>query len=295
MKAKVPQSCGQRNILGLGLYASTRDNFNISEKAKLAEFPWLVAIEVEQKKICSGSLINEKVIITSAECVVARKAESLQVRAGSWKSSAKVGLQTEEVCNVTRIISLDDTVNRFRPSVALIILEKPIGINMFVAATCLKSSMKKLDMNDCLAVGWNSGESAIDDLMVESKIELLSCAKPIQEDNVTLPERTQCANITQKFEMGSAVMCRVDETEMTYLQVGILGYAVSGSSVVFVTNVTEFIEKIDEQFTELALNEATYRLSLLDSRITTQNDVFYRITSPIGNIFRKLFPKMISD
>lgn len=273
--------------MGLGQYEPVMDHLNVSETAKMAEFPWLVSIEVNQKKICTGSLINENVVMTSAGCVIARNAETVKVRAGSWKSSAKVGLQTEELRNVARIISLDETVNRFRPSIALIILEKPIEINMFVAATCLTDLIENLEMNDCLAVGWKSGKSALDDLMVESKIELLSCAELMADVNVMLPGRSKCANMKQNLEIGSVLMCRVNGTEMTYQQVGIVDQAMSGSSVAFLTDVTQFKKQIDEKFTELALDNDSYTFSFLRSR--SFRNWWSRTTSNVNTFFSNCF------
>lgn len=263
--------CGSRNVMGLGQYQTNVEQENDASIAKLAEFPWIVSIELSQKKICTGSLINEKIVMTSANCVIGKKSDSLQVRTGSWKSSSDVGLQTEELRDVSRIIFLDENVNHFSSNIALLILGIPVETNMFVNSVCLSKSIDNLQMNDCLAVGWGRGQHASDNLIYETNIKILDCED--LANTMQIPDKSKCARILGKFEIGSAVMCRINNTESNYQQVGIMSHENSQqSNHAILIDEIEFQRIIDQKFAELEIDDESFTFSHLSSRWFSWND-----------------------
>lgn len=265
LKTMVPP-CGLRNVMGLGRYGMNLGKSESEEKfAELAEFPWVVSIEYNEGKICSGSLINEKVVMTSANCVSGKKTDSMRVRAGSWKNSVSVGLQTDQLRDVARIIYHDENVNHFQPNIALLVLENPVEMNMFVGTACLSQSTETLVMDECLAVGWESGQPASNELMFETKIKLLPC-EGFFGKNVIIPEKSKCAVIKKQFEMGSAVMCRINNTESNYQQIGIVQHNPRRATHVILIDVNEFKNEIDKKFAALEIDDDSYTFSYLSSR-----------------------------
>lgn len=112
-------------------------------------------------------------------------------------------------------------------------------------------------------MGWKFNQSAVDELIYERKVALDSCEKL---SKVKIPEKFRCAEINGKFDIGSAVMCRVNNTEMSYQQVGIVNRNLHGKSLAILIDVTEFKHQIDEEFKELKINTESYTFSLLNSR-----------------------------
>lgn len=73
-KATLNCRCGTQSVRGEGIGEGVVVRFNVN--------PWLVAISNSSGHMCSGSIINDRFILTSKQCVRSAKPQSLTVTAG---------------------------------------------------------------------------------------------------------------------------------------------------------------------------------------------------------------------
>lgn len=85
-----PTECGFRNADGLGAALNNINQVTVS-RANYAEFPWVVAILEHRRKSSSfnlpvyksaGSLINPRIVLTTAYNIAGSKFEDMVIRAG---------------------------------------------------------------------------------------------------------------------------------------------------------------------------------------------------------------------
>lgn len=262
--------CGLRNRFGVGLYAQEFRKSHDNRFAELAEFPWIVSIEDDSKgKLCTGSLINENVVMTSANCVGLRDPDYFKIRVGAFKSAKAANLEIEEVHRVSRVFLYSQTISKFQPNIALLYLMTPSSLNAYVGTTCLSQSTDNLDMNDCFAVGWSADQSVKDDLSYEEKISIETCPDDGLGRDKEQTANLKCARIAKKIEMGSGVSCRINNTESNYQQVGIVMYNPSRfveQSQVLLVNVVSMQKWIDQQMKDSEIDDSSYVYSMLQSR-----------------------------
>ncbi|NP_001011223.1 coagulation factor IX precursor [Xenopus tropicalis] len=101
------------------------------------EFPWQVhLVNKDNLGFCSGSIINEKWIVTAAHCFLIRG--EFKVVAGEHNTEVSDG--TEQHHKVTRIIlypAYNATRSKYNNDIALLELEKPLELNDYVRPVCI--------------------------------------------------------------------------------------------------------------------------------------------------------------
>lgn len=246
------EGCGSRNIYGLA-------DFNKAPKGKaqFAEFNSIVSVEDGTKKLCTGTLIDPKVVVTSASCVDGKNANSLKVRLGSWNAAKRMKFDIEEVKKVSKIVLHSQTVNKNQQNVAILLLESPAKTGILVGTSCLSSSKTTFDQKKCAVVGWSSSNAASDNLNVQS-VDLTACPPGS-------PAKSQCVNSLNDFDSGSALVCPVKTDENNgVMQVGILSYK-TGNAGVF-ADLTEFKDWVDTELKSNSIGTENYTYSKLKSR-----------------------------
>lgn len=258
LKEMSPPTCGFRNRIGLGVF-----NKAPRGAAELAEFPWLASVENANGKICSGSLIDKHVVMTSAGCVAGKDENQLKVRLGSWKASSSVGLKTEETHEVAKVLFHTQPVNKFNPNIALLLMKTPSSSDLLINSVCLTDTIENVNTTHCVVAGWEKGKSASDDVHVQN-VKIESCEG---ENGIFVPERSSCGEIDHHFEDGSAVMCPIASDDEIYQQMGILiSNRHSNSHTTLFANLTEFKNWIDNELQNSDITDESYTYSRLNSR-----------------------------
>jgi hypothetical protein len=214
-KLNTPPTCGFSNIVGAGFYDEAS-----GDNAQFAEFPSIASIEEGSSKICTGSLIDENVVITSASCVDGKDVSSMKVRLGSWRTNSNNPRpETEEVHQVDRIILQSTPVKQLESNVALLVLKSSANLNMYINTACLPSSEQTFEGKTCTVVGWGNGKSASDGLK-KANVNVQSCQGAFGR-NLRVPEKSICAQLEEKVETGASLLCRVEDSQFSYIQAGI--------------------------------------------------------------------------
>lgn len=242
--------CGYRNKEGAGYYLKAKEG-----TAQFAEFQWMASIEVGSNKICTGSLLDKKVVMTTASCVEGKNLDDLKVRLGSWKAQSKSEKpNTEEIHKIKKVV----TSTKVGPNLALLILEEPAQLNTYINSVCLLNNQEYED-DKCIVVGWGDEKSSMGDLKVKRVIDQ-SCT---ESDGSDLPKNSKCIATTEKFETGAALLCQFDDTD-NYMQVGIAlsnTNNVNSATKVF-AKIDNYKEWIDETLNENDIGNEAYTYSL---------------------------------
>jgi hypothetical protein len=243
-------TCGTRFPIGAGFYNEAKGN-----NAQYSEFNWMTSIEEGSNKICSGSLIDSNLVITSAACIDGKSADSLRVRLGSWKTNSQQSKpDTVEVHKVNKIIFKLSPVNKIEPNVALLVLETPANLNMYINTACLPPADQSFEGKTCTVVGWGNGKSANDDLK-KFDVNVNSCQGSSQN--------SICIQSNENFETGATLNCLIVNTTNLYQTVGIV---MSDSTPQTFLKVGEFKAWVDEKSTEVGAEKESYTYSRLRPR-----------------------------
>jgi hypothetical protein len=236
-----PRTCGFSNTAGAGFYDKATGN-----NAEFAEFPWMASIEEGTKKICTGSLIDEKLVMTSAACVKDKKL--LKIRLGSWRTTKdNTRPETEEMHEVERTI-IDSNI-------ALLVMKTPARRNMYINQVCL-ADREDTTFNNCSIVGWGIERPATGDLMT-TKTKAGSCELV---KNLNALPRTMCGVSKVKYEEGACLVCEI--THGIYRQVGLAFYADSDTTTpMMFARIPDYRKFIDDESRKMEMKPERYTYS----------------------------------
>ncbi|XP_054257672.1 phenoloxidase-activating factor 2-like isoform X2 [Macrosteles quadrilineatus] len=203
--------CGVRNSQGV---SSLRITGDVDNEAQFGEFPWMVALtslqEVEGSSIgtlvrvyqCGGSLLSPTVVLTAAHCVANKT--GLSVRAGEWDT------QTDKEPLPMQISAVRDVVihEQYNPrslhnDVALLLLEKPLELDLHIRPICLPSQDESMDGRQCVVSGWGK-----DVFGKEGKYQVIlkKVEKPIVSREPCL-KALRNTRLGQRFKLHESFIC----------------------------------------------------------------------------------------
>lgn len=154
------EECGTANPDGLGPQSKVTTNFT-----QFGEFPWMVAVlkkELRAKQdmkifLCGGTLIHQRVVLSSAHNLEDYKNSTIIVRAGEWDTQSVSEILPFEERKVKSIVSHPDFVRRnLHNSVALLFLDKPFELKPHINVACLPDNNFKRE--GCVTTGWGKNE-----------------------------------------------------------------------------------------------------------------------------------------
>lgn len=205
LKTVNPSNCGLRHTAGLANFGNAP-----SGTAQFAEFPSIASISDRNGRMCTGSLVDSRAVVTLKSCVYGLDNNSLRVRAGSWKISPQLGLRTEQVRRVSKVVFN----NQPDGAIALLVLDSDFELNMYVGPVCLASSLDNLNTTGCIVAGWRDQDSFTSNIMVQD-VRLSDCP-------ANAPLRRCATPNVQNIGAGSALMCRINHGDYShYQQVGL--------------------------------------------------------------------------
>ncbi|XP_066150939.1 trypsin-1-like isoform X2 [Euwallacea fornicatus] len=123
------------------------------------EYPWMVALQYNNRFFCGASLINNKYLLTAAHCVNGFNRERLSAmfldhdRSNSYETTTF----TRKIRNVFRHKSYGQGGN-YNNDVALLQLDKEVSLSDMTRPVCLPATGKSFTGLNGIAVGWGAQE-----------------------------------------------------------------------------------------------------------------------------------------
>jgi len=128
--------------------------------AGVREFPWQVAMKVNNRYHCGASVIGPRHLLTAAHCVVSyqRSPTRLTLSVGDWDLKSVADGNTIQV--VIRKVTVHHKYNRsnLQNDIAILELNRPISFSDRVRAVCLPQAGFPTDGRRATITGWGRDE-----------------------------------------------------------------------------------------------------------------------------------------
>ena len=280
------KGCGNRHPGGVGF----RITGNSNNEAQFGEFPWMVAILIEEtidgknEKLnvyqCGGSLIHRQAVLTAAHCVQGKQPSELRIRAGEWDTQTKNEIYPHQDRAVKSVIVHEKYyAGALFFDVAILILSEPVEYAENVDVACLPERNAVYDASRCYASGWGKdifGKKGHYQVILK-KVDLLvvprdTCQESLRKTRLgkyfKLHESFICAGgeigkDTCKGDGGSPLVCPSKTDPTRYQQAGIVAWGIGcgedGTPGVY-ANVAHVRDWIDEQMAFNTLDNTVYSL-----------------------------------
>lgn len=224
------------------------------------KLPWSVSIQQNGKQKCSGTIINQRVIITSGQCVEGVNPSSLNVKLGTW-GSANDTLSYEEDRKVSQII-----VHPSNKNLALVVLQTASSHNVFVGPMCIPLDDENFEGSSCVLLGNEPKSATIKNV---ENMEVTPCSN-YPKLAALVPPNSICTekneDMTLNNHQGAGLVCKYEDNEKTYQLAGIMIDGNDRTPSVFV-NVASYREWIDQTMEKLGFDSSSYINDPTSSRI----------------------------
>lgn len=156
--------------------------------------PWIVEISSQKEHLCTGSIINDRYVLTAASCVEGYKKTNIWVTSGLQSKSPRV-------FGVSKIaIHPKFDANTYASDIALLRLTERMQSTRFTRPICLPLREPQYFHPTAHSVTWIRGCKNRNLKLVETEVELLKNSTTCQEtaescfDAVVLLNATICTS-----------------------------------------------------------------------------------------------------
>ncbi|CAF1490929.1 unnamed protein product [Adineta ricciae] len=132
----------------------SRRNVILSSNQNALPYSWsmVVAIYIQNKYVCTGTILDDYFILTTANCVKSSLPRSITIHAGIY-------YQTEADAVIRQVdqISIHPNYNFNLHDIAVLRLSESLNIeeNIFLSKTCLSSTTDQFNLHSVVVSGWN--------------------------------------------------------------------------------------------------------------------------------------------
>ncbi|XP_018372569.1 PREDICTED: chymotrypsin-1-like [Trachymyrmex cornetzi] len=217
--------------------STSKDAIGIKDigDAPIGKFKYQVSLSQNGTHMCSGSILDDLNVLTSAACVVDSKCSPSEITAyvGTIIDGTGYSHNVESIIvhqNYDKLLCSND--------IALIHLKDPIQRNVLVNPTCLPKSNKSFEGKACTLSGWTITANA-----------------NLQETALVVDKQTECAK--SHWELTASHICTVAQNRTdgykndhgsplvaNGIQIGIASSVCSGEPDVY-TRVSSFLSWIN--------------------------------------------------
>ncbi|XP_060074620.1 mucin-2-like [Ylistrum balloti] len=189
-------------------------------KSFLGQWPWTVAIKINQKFICGGTLISQQWVVTASHCIesVSAKPYLLNVMIGSIAMNPADGVYFK----VTEVIMHPNNSFIYEADIALLRLQKPVIFTDHVKPLCLATESHILTGSSiCYVSGWgvlsvaDFYSTTMPEYMHHAKMKLVTHSKCKESYQGKLKDTMLCGGYdlgridSCKGDSGGPLMCKV--------------------------------------------------------------------------------------
>ncbi|XP_052675870.1 fibrinolytic enzyme, isozyme C-like [Crassostrea angulata] len=173
------------------------------------EWGWQVSIQYDYsntwRHICGGTLIQQNVVLTAAQCVSGLSISSLRVAAGMNRISE--GGMTSGISKVTVHPQFGSSSPGFPNDIALVELQTPFLAGGSIQIASLPSSKTEdfSNLPDCWMTGWGrtSGSSGYSDVLMEAQVTNIRNTQCVNQWN-NVPSAAILDNHVCTYEIGKS-------------------------------------------------------------------------------------------
>uniref|UniRef100_A0A0K8SDV4 Uncharacterized protein n=3 Tax=Lygus hesperus TaxID=30085 RepID=A0A0K8SDV4_LYGHE len=243
---------------GLGVAPRARRRVISGIDAYLGEFPWAVAIGLDQMFFCGGALLTDSLVLTAAHCMMARDTPigNLILHLGDLDL-----INPNETAHVLRGVSKIMFHSHFHPfllanDIALLRLDQPVAFSDTIQPACLPSPTESYVGLKANVVGWGVTSFPMGEpspVLQKLEVETLAnaqCSKVIEEP-VTLGMLCAAPTDLQGTCFGdSGGPLTVETKSGRRVLIGVVSFGVTGCAVQpafpdLYTRVSEYLKWID--------------------------------------------------
>ncbi|PNF38228.1 hypothetical protein B7P43_G12389 [Cryptotermes secundus] len=225
--------------------------------AELHEFPWQVAIFLDDLFFCGGALINDQFVLTAAHCLMTRDTpiEDLVVQLGDHDLTSP-----NETDHVTRGVEAVLFHSHFHPflltnDIALLHLDEPVAFSRSIQPVCLPDPGEMYTGRRSEVVGWGitafpMGEPS--PVLQKLEVDTLSnyqCSRIIEEP-IGLGMLCAAPSSLQGTCFGdSGGPLTTEDPDGSHVLIGVVSFGVTGCAVIpafpdLYTRVSEYLKWI---------------------------------------------------
>ncbi|KAL7016862.1 hypothetical protein ACKWTF_010168 [Chironomus riparius] len=167
----------------------TRPSHNVEHLTHHSEFPWIVSLghinhHSHLKFTCGGSLINEKFILTTAQCVmlIESEFELSVIRLKFNRHSQNKEVEHLDIKDFKTIPHPDFDPASLQNDIALIKLHEALNFEDYkITPVCLPLEKEEKDLHGLIAIGKKSMNSKRLSRLLVTQVDIKECVKIINE------------------------------------------------------------------------------------------------------------------
>ncbi|KAK7070344.1 Tryptase gamma [Halocaridina rubra] len=129
--------------------------------AGVREFPWQVALAINGKFQCGGSLISDNHVLTASHCVISYRnvPSAIELSLGDWDLRSSGDGQNLKVKVVRVTTHPNYNKHTLQNDVAVLKLDRKVTFNERIRPICLPASNFNLDGHEAIVTGWGRNEN----------------------------------------------------------------------------------------------------------------------------------------